>query len=367
MVRSMKKDYIKLVPINYNMEIQNLENAVKILENSDEFGKLIPEVRSNIVMAKKDAKTVNDVAGIPGRITTVNNQPKVFSQPDFGASSHMARLVLNIMKHDPKKRSALNLIYNEELIKICSKLGLKVSYYDRRDEPEEIRKKEGGTIPWGVKTAINRIGNVPDVIYHTGDWGKEPSMVLIGKDAVDVAKMAVCIARLYSKRFNKIEGYKVLFAPSRGSYPSKKPDVSCLFCAIANNDPAVPSKVLYNDGEYMVLMNIFPYNRGHLEVVPVEHVTDLTDLNSESLKRLFLMVNKTIELVRVVMEPAGINVGVNLGQAAGASVEHLHVHVLPRFEMESGFMETVSNTRVIEESIDETYSKYMKHVKILEK
>ena len=349
------------------MEIQNLENAARILENSREFGNLIPEVRSNIVMAKKDARTVNDVAGIPGRITTVNNQPKVFSKPDFGASSHMARLVLNIMKYDPSKRSALNLIYNEELIEICSKLGLKVSYYDRTEEPDEIRKKEGGTIPWGVKSAIDRIGDVPDVIYHTGDWGKEPSMVLIGNDAVDVAKMAVCIARLFNERFNKIEGYKVLFAPSRGRYPSKKPDVSCLFCAIAQNDPSVPSKVLYNDNENMVLMNIFPYNRGHLEVVPVEHVTDLTDLNPESLKRLFIMVNKTIELVRTVMEPAGINVGINLGEAAGASVEHLHVHVLPRFEMESGFMETVANTRVIEESIDETYAKYMKYVELLEK
>ena len=343
------------------MEIQNLKNAAKILQSSKEFANLIPEVRSNIVMAKKDAKTVLDVAGIPGRITTVDNKPKVFTTPDFGASSHMARLVLNIMKYDSSKRSALNLRYYEGLIDICTKLGLNVSYYDRREEPDDVRKIEGGTIPWGVKSAVDRIGKVPDVIYHTGDWGKEPSMVLIGNDAVDVAKMAVCIARLFSKR----EGYKVLFAPSRGSYPSKKPDVPCLFCAIAGNDPNVPSRVLYNDGENMVLMNIFPYNRGHLEVVPVSHVTDLIDLDPESLKNLFIMIQKTIKLVRKVMQPAGINVGINLGIAAGASVEHLHVHVLPRFKMESGFMETVANTRVIEETIDETYAKYMDNVEIL--
>ncbi|MGC9516822.1 MAG: thiamine-phosphate synthase family protein [Methanomicrobiales archaeon] len=343
------------------MEIENVKSAVEILEKSEDFADLIPEVRSNIVMAKKDAHTIEDVVGIPGRITRVNNKPKVFTKPEYGASSHMARLVLSMMKYYPSKRSALNFRYDKKLIDICTKLGLNISYYDRSQEPEDIRKVEGGTIPWGVKSAIERIGKVPDVIYHTGDWGKEPSIVLIGENAIEVAKTAVCISRLY----NVTEGYDVLFAPSRGSYPSEKPDVQCLFCSIAKNDPKVPSKVLYNDGENMVIMNIFPYNRGHLEVVPVNHFTDLNELEPESLKNLFIMVQKTIKLIRAVMEPAGINVGINLGKTAGASVEHLHIHVLPRFRMESGFMETLANTRVIEESIDETYAKYMEKIQIL--
>lgn len=181
------------------MEIENLEKAVEILQNSLDFAQFIPEVRSNIVMAKEKASNIKDVAGIPGRITIVHGKPKAFMKPEFGVSSHMARLVISMMKHDPYKRSAINITCNSEIIEICRKLGLKVSFYDRNEEPESFKAVEGSTIPWGVESAIKKIGDVPDVIYHRGAWGKEPSISLIGKDAVDVAKMAVCIAKLYTK------------------------------------------------------------------------------------------------------------------------------------------------------------------------
>ncbi len=182
------------------MEMKNLKKAVEILQNSEDFAALIPEVRSNIVMAKKNAKEINDVAGIPGRITTVHGKPRAIMEPEFGASSHMARLVLTVMENDPSKRSAMNIKFDEKIINICKKLGLKVSFYDRNDEPEDIKKIEGSTIPWGVEAAIKRIGEVPDVIYHRGAWGKEPSISLIGADATDVAKMAVCISKLLYSR-----------------------------------------------------------------------------------------------------------------------------------------------------------------------
>lgn len=181
------------------MELENLETAVEILQKSREFAALIPEVRSNIVMAKENADNTNDVAGIPGRITTVHGKPRAFMAPEFGASSHMARLVLSIMIHDNEKRSAMNIIYNPKIIKICEKLGLNVSFYDRRNEPDDVKNIEGGTIPWGVESAINKIGDVPDIIYHKGAWGKEPSISLIGPTAVEVAEMGVCIAKLYKE------------------------------------------------------------------------------------------------------------------------------------------------------------------------
>ena len=83
------------------MIIEKLERAVKILEESPEFAHLIPEVRSNIVMARENAQGIEDVAGIPGRITAVKGIPLAVSRPDFGASSHMARRVLSVMKHAP--------------------------------------------------------------------------------------------------------------------------------------------------------------------------------------------------------------------------------------------------------------------------
>jgi thiamine-phosphate diphosphorylase len=194
------------------MEIENLKQAMNILEESHEFALLIPEVRSNLVMAKRSANNIEDVAGIPGRITVLNNLPKASADPDYGASSHMARLVLNIMKFDPERRSALNMKYHPLLVDICQKLGLLVSCYNRNNEPTEVRNKEGSTIPWGVKVAIDKIGTVPDVIYHIGSWGKEPMLVLLGAAAVDVAKMAVCLAKL----FNSNEGHNVRFTPSMG-------------------------------------------------------------------------------------------------------------------------------------------------------
>ncbi len=179
------------------MIIKMLEKAVHILEDSPEFAQIIPEVRSNIVMAKENAQTVEEVAGIPGRITTVNGLPRAVCPPDYNASSHMARLTLSIMKHDPEKRSALNIKYEPQLVEICQKLGLRVSSYHRDQEPEDVMKKEGSTISWGVEVAIDSLGAVPDVIYHKGGWGKEPMIVLIGTDPVELAEMAVLISKLF--------------------------------------------------------------------------------------------------------------------------------------------------------------------------
>ena len=342
------------------MEIENIKRALEIIQNSNQFATLIPEVRSNLVMAKKNATTINEVAGVPGRITTVNGKAKAFMKPEWGASSHMARLILEVMKHDPERRSAINLRYQPTLIELIKKLGLKISSYNRLKEPEDQRKIEGGSINWGVTQAINKIGEVPDVIYHTGDWGKEPIIALIGCDAVDVAKMAICLAQLYS-----IRKPEVLFAPTRSLYSDKKLTTSCIFCGISKGEPEIEEMILYKDDDNMVLMNIYPYNRGHLEVVPRKHYTELNELKPDELKNFFLLVQKTITLIREVIKPDGINLGFNLGKAAGSSVEHLHLHLVPRFKFEGGFMETVASTRVISENLDETYKRYMKEIQLL--
>ncbi len=286
------------------MEIEKVEKAVKLLEKSSEFAAIIPEVRSNIVMAVENAEVIEQVVGIPGRITTVNGRAKAFMAPDFMNSSHMARLVLAIMKHDPSKRSALNMKYEPAILEICEKLGLKVSCYNRAHEPVKVKEIEGGTIPWGVETAIKMAGTVPDVIYHTGAWGKEPMICLVGSDAVEVAEMAVCIAKLFDTRKNKkvktpeklVEHFdncqEVIFSPSRGIWKEQKTSISCIFCAIAEFNPDIEERVLYNDQENMVLMNIFPYSRGHLVVVPVKHYTDLNDLSSEEVKNIIQLGSK---------------------------------------------------------------------------
>jgi predicted fused transcriptional regulator/phosphomethylpyrimidine kinase/diadenosine tetraphosphate (Ap4A) HIT family hydrolase len=367
----------KYCGMEYIKEIDNVKKAVNILENCSEFTALIPEVRSNIVMAVKGADKVDQVVGIPGRITIVNGRPKSVKEPDFMSSSHMARLVLSIMEHNPTIRSALNMKYDPKILEICKKLGLMISSYNRANEPEDVKEVEGSTIPWGVETAIDKIGTIPDIIYHLGAWGKEPMICLVGPNAVEVAEMGVCIAKLYDNLKNIMvepstpeleitdKCHDVIFSSQRGLWKAHESDIPCIFCAIAEGNPDIEEKVLYNDRINMVLMNIFPYSKGHLEVVPVEHYTDINEIGSEEIKKLFCLVQKTISLVKEVIRPDGINVGLNLGKSAGASIEHIHIHIVPRFELESGFMETTANTRIIDEDINVTYAKFIEKLNIL--
>ncbi|MEM3617524.1 MAG: thiamine-phosphate synthase family protein, partial [Candidatus Bathyarchaeia archaeon] len=119
---------------------------------------------------------------------------KAAGNPKFGCSRHLAKYLVEIVRHDEDKRAAINLKFSEETLKILEKRGLTVSFYDRSKEPEEIKRVEGMTIPWGVKEAIKNVGKVPDVIYHRGDVGKEPMIVVFGRDALSLAKMVVEIA-----------------------------------------------------------------------------------------------------------------------------------------------------------------------------
>ena len=220
---------------------------------------------------------------------------------------------------------------------------------------------EGGTIPWGVEVAIKRIRNVPDIIYHKGSWGKEPSISLIGSSAVEVAIMAVCIAKLY----NNIEGYNVIFTPPSLKENHMNPEVSCIFCEMAKGEFQASKSVLYNDGENMVILNKFPFTKGHLLAIPVKHYTDFNDIDSKTINSLFETVQKAAKLIKEVIKPEGINIGINLGEVAGQRISHIHVHLVPRFKFESNFMGTTANTRVIKESLDKTKAEYMDKIEIL--
>jgi len=184
----------------YNV-LKNVMEAVLLIENSSLSVNLVPEVGMNIAMALPYADSIEDVAAVPGRLRKTVNRVTCLHAPDFGASSHLARYILNIMKHDPRKRAAINIRFDKKILEVAEKEGLIVSYYDRRKEPPEVKAKEGATIPWGVSEAIkNAEGKVPDIIYHEGDWGKEPMIVVFGETAVDCAKKVLKLAeKVYGK------------------------------------------------------------------------------------------------------------------------------------------------------------------------
>ncbi|MEM0036809.1 MAG: bifunctional hydroxymethylpyrimidine kinase/phosphomethylpyrimidine kinase [Candidatus Korarchaeum sp.] len=169
--------------------ILRVTEAVRILESIDDATKITPEVGINVAMSLPYASSPQDVAAIPGRMHLVGRKLRASAYPEFGASSHLARYILTARTYDPSVRAAVNVAYAEDLIVRLRELGLRVSWYDRREEPAEVKEKEGATVPWGMKVAIERIGGMPDAVFHRGDWGKEPMVVLLGRDAVELANL----------------------------------------------------------------------------------------------------------------------------------------------------------------------------------
>jgi ATP adenylyltransferase len=111
-------------------------------------------------------------------------------------------------------------------------------------------------------------------------------------------------------------------------------------------------------------MNIYPYNPGHLMVLPRQHVSMLVDVPREGQTEMMLLTSYFTQLLRKLMQPDGFNVGLNLGKAAGAGIEsHLHMHIVPRWSGDSNFMTVVGETRVLPEELSDTYDRIMQQLK----
>jgi len=160
-----------------------------MLEELDEMGDslesldpgLIPEVGINVGYALVGALEPEEVAAFEGRVVRVGRGGKKTGCAKFGASKHVARIVLAAMSHDPDMRCAMNMKYSEKNLSACRRANLTISTFDRAEEPEGV-----SSMTWGVHKAISDFGSVPDVIYDKGGIGKEPMIRLLGKDIDDV-------------------------------------------------------------------------------------------------------------------------------------------------------------------------------------
>ena len=179
--------------------LHDLSEAIKMLEESAASYRLIPESQTNIAMSLREPESPQDIAAIPGRIVKVGRRVKASAAPEFGASRHVASVILVALQHDPSVRAAMNLMYAPGIVRIAQDLGVTVSYYERAKEPDDVKHKEGATIPWGIEEAIKRVQRVPNLIYHTGDYGKEPMCVILGKTAREVASTALGIAEAFKE------------------------------------------------------------------------------------------------------------------------------------------------------------------------
>lgn len=151
--------------------------------------------------------------------------------------------------------------------------------------------------------------------------------------------------------------WRYAYISSSGSQPAGA--AACIFCALRDFEgPDESQYILHRAVHNFIVLNKFPYTSGHLMVVPYEHKADLDAISKEASDELMDLAKLCQTALRSTYQPDGINIGMNLGRAAGAGVaNHIHLHLLPRWLGDANFMTTVAETRVIPEDLDTTYER----------
>ena len=153
---------------------------------------------------------------------------------------------------------------------------------------------------------------------------------------------------------------EILWSPWRMEYleRDKRPTNTCVFCDAFQDAHDRANLVLHRDESCFIIFNRYPYNNGHLLVVPNRHVGDLDDLTSDESANLMHVARYGVRLLRDALRPDAVNVGMNLGSAAGAGIlDHVHLHIVPRWEGDTSYMTVLSETRVISEMLAETFDR----------
>jgi len=150
-----------------------------------------------------------------------------------------------------------------------------------------------------------------------------------------------------------------LFVPGKMGYVrgEKRPDVECILCAIAAGSDEVVRMDVHRSRLFMVALNLYPYSPGHLMVFPLRHIVDVRSLSDEEALELHKLQNLCLDIIEKVYTPHGFNLGYNLGRAGGASIEHLHLHIVPRYIRETGFIDIIGGAKIIVEDPNITLSR----------
>jgi ATP adenylyltransferase len=146
-----------------------------------------------------------------------------------------------------------------------------------------------------------------------------------------------------------------ILAPWRMEYIKGEKPEGCVFCKCSSR---CDEYVIYEGKTSFVMMNRYPYVSGHLMIIPIRHISEIEDLSGEEKKEIFALLDTTVKVIKEAMNPGGFNIGMNIGKAAGAGIEeHIHVHVIPRWEGDTNFMSVVNDIRVIPEDVLTTAAK----------
>ena len=147
-----------------------------------------------------------------------------------------------------------------------------------------------------------------------------------------------------------------LWAPWRMDYIKSPREKGCIFCDKPAADDDRESLLLYRGNASYVLMNLYPYNNGHLMIAPYEHKADPSKVSSDTRSEMMDLVDRSMEIMKAVMSPQGFNFGANIGEAGGAGIaDHLHYHLVPRWSGDTNFMPVLGHTKTVVEGLKETY------------
>jgi len=149
-----------------------------------------------------------------------------------------------------------------------------------------------------------------------------------------------------------------LWAPWRIQYVTRPKETGCILCQKSKENKDETNFILHRSQNNFIILNAFPYNPGHLMIAPYRHIANLQDLSDDEVTDHFNLVKKSLALLKEILNPDGFNIGLNIGKVAGAGIEeHLHTHIVPRWQGDVNFMPVLSNTKVISEELAATYKK----------
>jgi len=150
-----------------------------------------------------------------------------------------------------------------------------------------------------------------------------------------------------------------LWSPWRYRYVTgQDPETGCVFCRKVEETRDEENLVLYRGSNNFVMLNLYPYTSGHLMIAPYRHIGQLSLADDATWSELMHLTRKAEQAIQTAYRPEGINLGMNLGKSAGAGIaDHIHMHVLPRWQADSNFISVIGETRVLPEALSDTYRK----------
>ena len=147
-----------------------------------------------------------------------------------------------------------------------------------------------------------------------------------------------------------------IWAPWRMQYILSDKKKECVFCVKAKEKEDKKNYILFRDTLAFVILNIFPYNNGHLMIAPYRHVASLEELSEEELLQVMMLIKKGLTSLKKSLKADGYNIGINIGSIAGAGIaDHLHVHIVPRWSGDTNFMPILAETKVLPQHLDTTF------------